>query len=74
MRDVLGLVTLRQMHTNYPDLVVVVLTAYADTALNMHFREMGVNRILMKDIGSSELLAELRATYASAHFLDSQES
>jgi DNA-binding NarL/FixJ family response regulator len=72
MRDGLGLATLRQVHTNFPDLVIVVLTAYVDTALNMHFREMGVQHILTKGIGSSELLAELRAAYQAASFPDSQ--
>jgi DNA-binding NarL/FixJ family response regulator len=65
MRDGLGLATLRQVHTNFPDLVIVVLTTYVDTALHMHFREMSVQHILTKGIGSSELLAELRAAYAS---------
>ncbi len=73
MRDGLGLATLRQIRTHFPDLVIVILTAYLDTALNMHFQEMGIQRILTKGIASSKLLAELRAAYASAGSPDSPE-
>jgi DNA-binding NarL/FixJ family response regulator len=61
MRDGLGFATLRQVHANFPDLVVVVLTAYVDTALNMRLQEMGIRHVLMKGIISSQLLAKLRA-------------
>lgn len=73
MRDGLGLATLRQIRANFPDLVIVVLTAYVDTALNMQFKEMGIQHILTKGVVSSELIAELRAAHASANFPDSQE-
>jgi len=73
MRDGLGLATLRQVRAHFPDLVIVVLTAYVDTALNMQFQEMGIQHILTKGIGSSQLLAELRAAYASAHSPNSPE-
>lgn len=73
MRDGLGLATLRQVRTNFPDLVIVVLTAYVDTALNMHLQKMDIQYILTKGIISSKLLVELRASYKSAHFLDIQE-
>ena len=65
MRDGLGLATLRQVHASFPGLVIVVLTVYVDTALNMHFQGMGIRHILTKGIASSELIAELRAAYAS---------
>lgn len=67
MRDGLGLATLRQVRANFPQLVVVVLTAFVDTALNMHFQQMGIQHVLTKGITSSELLAELRA--ATGNFL-----
>jgi DNA-binding NarL/FixJ family response regulator len=73
MRDGLGLATLRQVRTKFPDLVIVVLTAYVDTALNMHFHEMGIQFILTKGIESSKLLAELRTAYASPGFPESPE-
>jgi DNA-binding NarL/FixJ family response regulator len=73
MRDGLGLATLRQVRISLPELVIVVLTAYVDTALNMQFQQMGIKQILTKGIGSSELLAELRAAYQSASFPASQE-
>jgi DNA-binding NarL/FixJ family response regulator len=73
MRDGLGLATLRQIHAKFPDLVIVLLTAYVDTALKMQFQEMDIQFILTKGIESSKLLAELRAAYASAGFPDSPE-
>lgn len=63
MRDGLGVATLRQVHANFPELVIVVLTAYVDTALNMRFQEIGIRHILTKGIESSQLVAELRAAY-----------
>jgi hypothetical protein len=51
----------------------VILTAYVDIALNMQFLQMGIGHILTKGVVSSQLLAELRAAYASAHFPDGQE-
>jgi DNA-binding NarL/FixJ family response regulator len=67
MRDGLGLATLRQIRANFPDLAVVVLTAYVDTALNMQFQEMGIQHILTKGISSSNLIAELRAAGSTSH-------
>lgn len=66
MRDGLGLATVRQLRVNFPKLVIVVLTSYIDTALNMQLREMGIQHILTKGIASSELLAALREG-VSAH-------
>ena len=63
MRDGLGVATLRQVHSSFPKLVIVVLTAYVDTALNMLFQEIGIRHILTKGIESSQLVAELRAAY-----------
>ena len=74
MRDGLGLATVRQLRGNFPKLVIVVLTSYIDTALNMQLREMGIQHILTKDIASSKLLAELRAAYKSALSSPSSES
>ena len=73
MRDGLGVATIRQVRANFPELVIVVLTAYVDTMLNMQLQQMGIKQILTKGIASSELLAALRAAYASADFPDSPE-
>jgi DNA-binding NarL/FixJ family response regulator len=71
MRDGLGLATLRQVRANLPNLVVVVLTAFIDTTLNIHLREMGIKHILAKGVLSSQLLSELRAAIStSTHSLD----
>ena len=68
MRDGLGVATLRQVRANFPELVIIVLTAYVDTMLNMQFQKMGIKQILTKGIASSELLAALRAAYSTAGF------
>ena len=68
MRDGLGVATLRQVRANFPELVIMVLTAYVDTMLNMQFQKMGIKQILTKGIASSELLAALRAAYSTAGF------
>jgi DNA-binding NarL/FixJ family response regulator len=65
MRDGLGLATLRQVRASVPELVIVVLTAYVDTALKIQFRQMGIRHILTKGVVSSELIAELRAASSS---------
>ena len=66
MRDGLGLATLRQMRANLPNMVVVVLTAFIDTTLNIQFREMGIKHILAKGVLSSLLLSELRAATSTS--------
>ena len=73
MRDGLGVATLRQVRSRFPELVIVVLTAYVDTMLNMQFQQMGIQHVLTKGIASSELLATLRRAYASASFHDKQK-
>jgi two-component system NarL family response regulator len=73
MRDGLGFATLRQVRANFPELVIVVLIAYVDTALNMQFQQIGIQKILTKGIVSSELMAELRAAHASANLSESSE-
>jgi DNA-binding NarL/FixJ family response regulator len=75
MRDGLGLATLRQVRASFPELVIVVLTAFVDTALNMHFQQMGIRHVLTKGIESPQLLAALRMAYGSvgASLTDEQE-
>ena len=73
MRDGLGLATLRQIHANFPELIIVILTAYVDTALKMLFLQMGIQHILTKGVVSSQLLAELRAAYRPASFSYNQK-
>lgn len=73
MRDGLGVATLRQVRANFPELLIVVLTAYVDTMLNMQFQKMGIKQILTKGIASSELLAELRGASATAGLTENTE-
>lgn len=68
MRDGLGLATLRQIRAHFPDLVIVILMAYIDTALNMMFQEMGIQYILTKGISSSELVGKLRVAHSAVGF------
>jgi DNA-binding NarL/FixJ family response regulator len=71
MRDGLGLATLRQVRVNLPNLIVVVLTAFIDTTLNIQLRRMGIKHILAKGVLFSQLLSELRAaTSTSTHSPD----
>ncbi len=60
MRDGLGLETVGWVASHLPEINIVVLTAYADTAFRMELRKMGVRRILNKGVDSSELVATLR--------------
>lgn len=60
MGDGLGLQSVRWMADHLPGTAVVVLTAVADTALQIELRKMGVCRILNKGIASSELVGILR--------------
>lgn len=60
MRDGLGMSALRQIATRYPEGELVVLTAVADTAEQMGYRKLGVQRVLIKGIESALLIDELR--------------
>ncbi len=60
MRDGLGLQTVHEVAVGAPETAIVVLIAYADTALQMELRKLGVCRILNKGIESSRLVAMLR--------------
>ena len=61
MRDGLGLATLRRVRISLPNIIIVVLTAFVDTTLNIQLREMGIKHILAKGVLFSQLVAELRA-------------
>ena len=60
MRDGLGLSALRQIATRYPEGELVVLTAVADTAEQMSYKKIGVQRVLIKGLESAHLINELR--------------
>lgn len=60
MQDGLGLQTVRWIGDHLPQTAVVVLTAVADTALQIELRKMGVRRILNKGIASPDLISILR--------------
>lgn len=60
MQDGLGLQTVRWIGDHLPETAVVVLTAVADTALQIELRKMGVRRILNKGIASPDLITILR--------------
>jgi DNA-binding NarL/FixJ family response regulator len=60
MRDGLGLQAVCKVATGAPETAIVVLTAFADTALQMELRKLGVRRIANKGIESARLVATLR--------------
>ncbi len=59
MRDGLGVAALKQIAERFPQVAIVVLTAAADTALNMELRQAGVRQILNKSIDSNLLIETL---------------
>ena len=61
MRDGFGLATLRQIRSSLPSIIVVVLTAFVDTTLNIQLRKIGIKHILAKGVPFSRLVTELRA-------------
>jgi len=60
MHDGAGLDAVREIAYRRPDTVIVVLTAFSDTAMQMALRKIGVKHILAKGIESSRLIAILR--------------
>ncbi|HNB54623.1 MAG TPA: response regulator [Anaerolineales bacterium] len=60
MQDGFGLANLRQIVARLPATMIVVLTAYVDTALKMEFNRMGVVHILTKGLNSETLLNVIR--------------
>jgi DNA-binding NarL/FixJ family response regulator len=71
LRDGLGLKALRQITGYLPQTAIVVLTAFADTALQLDLRKIGVRCILTKGVHSQELLDTLRTVvYASTRRSD----
>ncbi|GAB4580578.1 MAG: hypothetical protein Fur0022_33200 [Anaerolineales bacterium] len=56
MPDGFGLANLRQIVARLPTTVIVVLTAYVDTALKIELARMGIVHILTKGLASENLL------------------
>src|SRR5512139_1884683 len=56
MRDGHGLLALQQIAQASPQTVLVVLTAFSDTSLQMDLRRAGVSQILDKGIASERLV------------------
>jgi two-component system nitrate/nitrite response regulator NarL len=60
MRDGFGLANLRQIVARLPTTVIIVLTAYVDTALKIEFDRMGVAHVLTKGLASESLVSVIR--------------
>lgn len=58
--DELGMGTLQEIRSSFPNVQIVVLTAVVDTALKLEFKKMGIENILEKGIDSDTLLNILR--------------
>lgn len=59
MRDRLGMNALRQIANRCPSTQIVVLTAIADTALQIELRRIGVEQVLIKGLQTPDLVAKL---------------
>ena len=59
MQDGLGLAAMKKVAKHLPDTVMIVLTAFLDTLLQMELKKIGVNRQLTKGIESARLVDEL---------------
>jgi DNA-binding NarL/FixJ family response regulator len=61
MRDGFGLANLRQIVARLPQIAIIVLTAYVDTALKIELDRMGVSHILSKGLASENLVDVIRS-------------
>lgn len=59
MQDNQGLATIRRLRAELPGTVIVVLTAYCETALKIELAKLGVTFILNKGIESHKLVEVL---------------
>lgn len=59
MSDGLGLDAIRHIRTELPQIVIVVLTAFTDTAQKIELQKLGVQHILNKGIESYKLVRVL---------------
>lgn len=64
MQDGYGLQAIQRLITELPETAVVVLTAFTDTAMQMALRQMGVAKILTKDLDVPQLIAILQSVGA----------
>lgn len=60
MSDGFGLANLRQIVSRLPQIRVVVLTAYVDTALKMELNRMGISQIFLKGLAPERLVETIR--------------
>ena len=61
MRDGFGLQAVQRLATELPHMVIVILTAFTDTATDMALRKMGVHHILTKDLDLQRLIELLKS-------------
>jgi DNA-binding NarL/FixJ family response regulator len=61
MQDGYGLQAIQRLISELPGMVVVVLTAFTDTAMQMALHKMGVSHILTKDLDVPQLIAVLKS-------------
>ena len=50
---------LRQVKDKFPAVVMIILTAIVDTALQVDLKKIGINQILTKGVESAELIATI---------------
>ncbi len=67
MQDGMGLDAVREVAQHRPNTVIVVLTAFTDTDMQMTLHRVGVEQVLAKGIESKRLVAILREAAAKIH-------
>jgi DNA-binding NarL/FixJ family response regulator len=67
MRDGRGLIALTQIAQALPQTILIALTAYSDTALQMELRRVGVASILDKGIETPHLVDKIRECARANH-------
>jgi DNA-binding NarL/FixJ family response regulator len=65
MRDGRGLEALKQIRGYLPATMLVVLTAFVDTSLQIELRKIGVPQILVKGLETNSLVDILRSAAAN---------
>lgn len=66
-RDGLNLGLIEKLKAQFPATAIVVLTAFADTALQIDLKKIGVKHILEKGVDSQRLISTLREVVNSDH-------
>jgi DNA-binding NarL/FixJ family response regulator len=59
MRDGNGFTALRQIVQKRPEALIIILTAFADTAMKVELNKLGITRIISKGTETAEIIGTL---------------